>query len=282
MIALQNVTVSRHGKTLLQDCSCTFEPGSLSVIVGAGGAGKSIIVDLLTGLIFPEKGSVTFDGASSASMPQEILTLLRRKVSVIDQVPQLLPYLTVAENIALPQSIADAKKDLIIERTHAALAALNMDALASAMPAALSGSERMMATIARAVAPHPIVLIADDPFALLDPAQRSRAANALLQLHGEGSTIIVLTDHPTVADVLGGRLLIMQERKITEVQEDVQAEVPAETDVESATVATASLPDFPQPIAQDPERLSSAPPLRKIKITAIASREEERKTNSKE
>jgi putative ABC transport system ATP-binding protein len=188
----------RSGKVeyrALRGVDLTIAAGDMVAIVGPSGSGKSTVMNMITGIDRPTVGTVTVDGRRIDLMTEEELAVWRgARVGVVFQFFQLLPTLTVAENVELPMDFA--KTVPAAERRSRALALLERVGIrdqAGKLPAALSGGEQQRAAIARALANDPPILLADEPTGNLDSATGTAVLELLAELNAEGRTVVVVT-----------------------------------------------------------------------------------------
>jgi putative ABC transport system ATP-binding protein len=183
------------GFVALRDANLAIARGEFTAIVGASGSGKSTLLNLLAGIDRPTRGEIEIDGTALHALPEHALSAWRgRAVGIVFQFFQLLPTLTVAENVMLPMDFC--RRWPVRERRPRALALLErlgVAAQADKLPGALSGGQQQRAAIARALANEPALLLADEPTGNLD----SQTAAELLKLLGElvaaGQTLIMAT-----------------------------------------------------------------------------------------
>ncbi len=181
--------------TALQSIDFQAQPGEFVAVVGKSGSGKSTLLNILSGIDSPTSGEVLIGGIAVHSLNQNQLAIWRgRQVGVVFQFFQLLPTLTVIENVMLPMDFC--KTYPARERKKRALELLEQVGIADQafkLPALLSGGQQQRAAIARALANNPPVLLADEPTGNLD----SQTANAMLQLFKElaasGKTVVMVT-----------------------------------------------------------------------------------------
>ena len=189
------------GFTALDDVTLTFPPGELTAIVGKSGSGKSTLVNLVAGLDRPTRGAVLVGGTQVHALGESELASWRgHNVGVVFQFFQLLPTLTVAENVMLPMDFcATYPAARARARANELLDRVGIADQASKLPATLSGGQQQRAAIARALANDPALLVADEPTGNLD----SRTADAVLQLLSDlarsGKTVIVVTHERDLA-----------------------------------------------------------------------------------
>lgn len=179
----------------LSGISIDINAGECVAVVGKSGSGKTTLTNLLTGIDSPSTGTIYVDGHPVHSMSQSALTAWRgRNVGVIFQFFQLLPTLTVAENVMLPMDFcATFKHSERRPRAVALLQRLGIADQADKLPADLSGGQQQRAAIARALANDPPILVADEPTGNLDSATADDVMSLLAALAGEGKTVIIVT-----------------------------------------------------------------------------------------
>lgn len=180
-------------RKVLRGVDYSIEKGAFVVLLGRSGAGKSTLLNILSGIETPDSGSVTVGGAQLSSMSEHERTLFRRrKIGFVFQSYNLIPTLTVLENVLLPIQL-DARKD----GEDAALNLLEEVGLADridSFPDVLSGGEQQRVAIARALVNNPMILLADEPTGNLDyetGRQVMDLLHALTKRHG--TTMIVVT-----------------------------------------------------------------------------------------
>src|SRR5215216_5187849 len=205
LIRLHEVTkqydTGRGPFTALCDVSMDVGAGAFVAIVGRSGSGKSTLANVITGIDRPSSGAVQVAGARVDALNQRQLALWRgRNVGVVFQFFQLLPGLTIAENVMLPMELCGTYPAR--ERRPRALALLDrvgVRAQADKLPSALSGGEQQRAAIARALANDSPIVVADEPTGNLD----SHNADAVLELFGglaaEGKTVLMVTHERDVS-----------------------------------------------------------------------------------
>lgn len=187
-------------------CAALAVPGGASVaIMGPSGSGKSTLLGLLAGLARPTTGTVTIGGEMvSALSERERVRFRRRTLGMVYQADNLLPHLTVEENVALQLAIChDTPSDQRAE-PGALLRRLGLEALAKRLPHQLSGGERQRVAVARAVVHGPRLILADEPTGALDAASGRLVIDLLVEIHREiGATLVVVTHDPAIASYLG-------------------------------------------------------------------------------
>lgn len=178
----------------LHDVNLEFQAGEFVALVGRSGCGKSTLLNLAGAMDFPTSGTVLLDGVNTSNLSDSALTQVRReKVGFIFQSFQLLPTLSVIENVELPLMLAGNKqaRRLASER----LSWVEMDTYASRMPYQLSGGQMQRVAIARALANGPSILLADEPTGNLDTTTSDLILALLRRIADQGNTTILMATH---------------------------------------------------------------------------------------
>ena len=189
--------------------------GELVGIVGRSGSGKSTLLNVITGIDRPTRGEVWVDGTALHTLSEGRLAAWRgRHVGVVFQFFQLLPTLTVAENVALPMDFcATWPAGERRERSLGLLERVGIADQADKLPLSLSGGQQQRAAIARALANDPPLLVADEPTGNLDSRTGEAVWELFGELAGEGKTVLVVTHDPRVSDWTG-RVLNLADGRI--------------------------------------------------------------------
>lgn len=191
MITLENVAHSYGGGELLSDVSLTLAPGSFHFLTGPSGSGKTTLLKLCYGELVPTAGRVSLFGHEIRSMRRDDVADTRQRVGVVHQDCRFLDHLPVAENVALPMTVAGrAPQGSDLEDL---LAWVGLSEQAAALPATLSGGERQRAALARAVIASPEVVLADEPTGNLDWDMSLRLLSLLVELNRMGTAVLIAT-----------------------------------------------------------------------------------------
>ena len=179
----------------LQDLRLNINAGECLAVVGKSGSGKTTLINLLAGIDSPTGGELRVGNANLLRMSQEQMTIWRgRHVGLVFQFFQLLPTLTVLENVMLPMDFcASFPAAQRRGRALALLSRLGVEAQAHKLPSALSGGQQQRVAIARALANDPPLLLADEPTGNLDSATAREVMGLLAALAAEGKTVLVVT-----------------------------------------------------------------------------------------
>lgn len=197
----------------LDGVSLSVEQGQFAAVVGTSGSGKSTLLHMLGGLDRPDEGKVYVDGKDIFSLKEEALTIFRRrKIGFVFQSYNLVPVLSVYENVALPVELDGKKVDrAFIEEILDTLGILQK---ARSLPGQLSGGQQQRAAIARALASRPSILLCDEPTGNLD-SRTSQDVLGLLKLSGQkfGQTIVMITHNEEIAQ-MADRIIRIEDGRI--------------------------------------------------------------------
>ena len=203
--------------------SVDIASGEFVAIVGRSGSGKTTLLNLLAGIDRPTSGVVRVAGADLGSLSESGLAAWRgQNVGLVFQFFQLLPTLTVIENVMLPMDFA--KKIPVGERRPRAQALLERVGVgdqADKVPATLSGGQQQRAAIARALANDPPILLADEPTGNLDSATADAVLKLFADLNGDGQTIVVVTHERDIRSIVGREVTLVDGRIVTDESEPV-------------------------------------------------------------
>lgn len=185
--------------TILQDISFSVMPGETVAIVGASGSGKSTLLGLLAGLDVPTSGEVRLDGHALGALDEDARAALRRRLlGFVFQSFQLLPSLTVLENVLLPLELGGFSRSTAVARDW--LTRVGLSARLQHYPKTLSGGEQQRVALARAFAPDPRLVLADEPTGNLDAATGRQIIDMMFDLNAsQGKTLILVTHDEAIA-----------------------------------------------------------------------------------
>jgi putative ABC transport system ATP-binding protein len=216
LIELKNVTKKYHGFTALDGIDLKVKSGEFTAVVGKSGSGKSTLLNLLCGIDNPSSGEVHVNGSAIHRMNQDELATWRGlNVGVIFQFFQLLPTLTVLENVMLPMDFCNTFR--ASERKARAVSLLEKLDIADQqhkLPANLSGGQQQRAAMARALANDPPLLLADEPTGNLDSNTSSAVLHLFQTLSASGKTIVMVTHEREIASYVD-RVITLADGHIT-------------------------------------------------------------------
>jgi putative ABC transport system ATP-binding protein len=180
----------------LRGLDITVDEGEFVCIMGPSGSGKSTLLNMIGCLDTPTKGDLYIDGVTTSSMSDGELTQMRaEKIGYIFQTFNLLPALTVRDNVEFPMRNLSPKqrKSDRIKRAEECLEQVGLGARMNYLPAKLSGGERQRVAIARALVNHPQFILADEPTGNLDSDATENIIKLLHEVNEEGNTVIMVT-----------------------------------------------------------------------------------------
>lgn len=203
---------------VLNDINLNIKQGELIVILGPSGSGKTTLLNVIGGLEFDYKGEYLFKEEEINKMRESRLIEFRRKnIGFVYQGYNLLPSLTVEENIKLGYNLAWDKKDNY--NIDALLELVGMKGYNKKYPFQLSGGEQQRVSIARAIAKKPNLLLADEPTGALDDKTSSKILDLIKKLNDMGTTIVIVT-HNNEITKFADRLIKMNSGKIVDIVEN--------------------------------------------------------------
>lgn len=223
MITLQNVYKRYHHAEhgwfdAILPTNLEINQGEIFGLIGFSGAGKSTLLRLINLLERPDEGHVIVDNQDLTKLSGKGLRQARQNIGMIFQQFNLLSNRTVAENVAFPLEISGWGKSRIKERVAECLDVVGLSDRANHYPAQLSGGQKQRVGIARALAPHPHVILADEPTSALDPFTTNSILECLKAINQRfGVTIVIVTHEMRVIRKLCNRAAIIDKGKITEI-----------------------------------------------------------------
>lgn len=187
-ITIEGVRISRGGRQVLSGLSLAVDAGERLAVTGPSGVGKSSLLMAIAGLLRPQSGTIRI-GDTRVGGPLDAVTMMQQR-------PALLPWATVAENVALGPRFTGRHRSNrhVIEDL---LARIGLADRADALPVELSGGQQQRVALARALAPAPDVLLLDEPFSALDPATRAALRRDVRDLAEERNVTVLLVTHDT-------------------------------------------------------------------------------------
>jgi putative ABC transport system ATP-binding protein len=193
-------TEGNKTRAVLDRVDLEIQTGEFFVILGKSGSGKSTLLNMMSGIDAADGGQICIDGTDITALDERQQTLFRRDhIGIIFQFFNLIPTLTVLENITLPGELKGAQRRLIEQRGRELLARVGLADRADAFPDKLSGGEQQRVAIARALVQEPALVLADEPTGNLDEETGQNVLQLLLQLTRDaGRTLIMATHNPEI------------------------------------------------------------------------------------
>ena len=215
LLELKNVSKIYGDLKALNDVSIKVEKGEWVAIMGPSGSGKSTMMNIIGCMDKPSLGEVLLDGVDISKEPQKKLTDIRRdKIGLIFQQFHMVTYLTAVENVMVSQYYHSMPDE---EEALEALERVGLRDRAKHLPSQLSGGEQQRVCVARALINHPELLLADEPTGNLDETNENIVLDLFRQLHNEGTTLIVVTHDPEVAEAAQRTIVLEHGRVAREV-----------------------------------------------------------------
>ncbi len=223
----------RMGETLIRavnGVSLEIEAGEFVALLGASGSGKSTLLNLVAGLDRPSSGAIAVLGSDLASMSAEELARYRRHtVGMVFQAFNLIPTMTLQENVELPMRFAEVDRAERAARAGEALQRVGLSARARHRPVELSGGEQQRASIARALVNRPRLLLADEPTGNLDSRTGQEIMNYLRECHdSQGLTVLLVTHERPLADRYAQRILTLGDGRLVDDTRASAASAPSQ------------------------------------------------------
>jgi putative ABC transport system ATP-binding protein len=203
----------------VNEISLQVGTGEFLALLGASGSGKSTLLNLMAGLDRPSSGTILALGQDLATMSsQDLATHRNRTIGIVFQSFQLLPRMTLEENVELPLRLAEVPRADRAARVREALERVGLAARTQHRPTELSGGEQQRAAIARALVNQPMILLADEPTGNLDSKTGEEIMSLIAQIHrppsGAGRTIVMVTHERLLAERYADRIVTMSDGAI--------------------------------------------------------------------
>jgi len=233
-LAVQAVNVCRHflmGESLIRavdGVSLKVGRGEFVALLGSSGSGKSSLLNLIAGLDRPTSGEMFVNDRDLSRLSRKDLARYRlRTVGMVFQSFNLVPRMTLAENIELPLRFAEVDRGQRAELTRQALERVGLGARSGHRPSELSGGEQQRAALARALINHPKILLADEPTGNLDSHTGTEIMNFIREFNETlGMTIVMVTHERALAESYAKRMIFLADGKLVDDQTDSEV-VPA-------------------------------------------------------
>lgn len=208
----------------VNDITFSIDSGEFVALLGTSGSGKSSLLNLIAGLDTPTAGSVAVAGRNLARMSREELAQYRRStVGMVFQAFNLVPAMTVLENVELPMRFAEVPREYRWERARKALERVGLGHRLAHRPSELSGGEQQRASLARALVNAPSLLLADEPTGNLDSRTGSEIMDLIHSINLEGTTVLMVTHERPLAERYASRFIFLRDGKLVEDPAEVTA-----------------------------------------------------------
>jgi iron(III) transport system ATP-binding protein len=211
----EGLAKSYRGRVVLRDVDLQVPAGTLTAILGASGSGKTTLLRTIIGFLELDAGVITLDGELVADGTHTHVSPDKREIGYVAQEGALFPHLTVAENVGFGLARSQRKKGA---RIAEALDLVGLDASYALRPShELSGGEQRRVALARALAPHPRIVLLDEPFSGLDAALRGQTREAVLHaLTEQGTTALLVTHDQAEALSMGREVAVLRDGRLAQ------------------------------------------------------------------
>jgi len=204
-------------RVVLRDVSLTIASGEIVVLVGRSGSGKSTLLNLIAGIDRPTAGTVAVNGTDLTALDEQARTLFRRRhIGFVFQFFNLIPLLTVEENLLLPLDLNGRADADGVARARALLERVGLGGRGDSFPERLSGGEQQRVAIARALIHDPALILADEPTGNLDADTAADVLDLLDKLAREAGRTVLMATHSREVIGVADRIFTMQRGAVTE------------------------------------------------------------------
>lgn len=195
-------------RIVLQNAHAEFQPGEITAILGKSGSGKSTLLNLISGIDAPDSGQIWVDGQDLTSLPERERTLFRRaRIGFVFQFFNLIPTLTVGENVSLPLELNRVARPHARQKVEELLDAVGLLDRWDTFPEKLSGGEQQRVALARALVHEPLLILADEPTGNLDEETGAQMMSLLARLTREQNGTLLMVTHSPEAALHADRVL---------------------------------------------------------------------------
>lgn len=212
MIEVVEIVKQFGDKTVLDNISATFEAGKTNLIIGRSGAGKTVLLKCIIGLVAPTRGYVSYDGRNITAMKERDLKVLRREVGMLFQGSALFDSMTVLENVMFPMNMFSSNKSSVCrDKAKGLLKRVGLVDARHKYPSEISGGMMKRAAIARAIALDPKYLFCDEPNSGLDPKTSLIIDKLIYSITKEhGITTVVNTHDMNSVQTIGDKIIYIR------------------------------------------------------------------------
>jgi putative ABC transport system ATP-binding protein len=222
---LRRTFAGARPRTVFEAVDLDLSPGDYVAVMGESGTGKSTLLNLIAGLDRADAGSIRLDGTELTALDDDALTLLRRRtMGFVFQAFHILPYLSVAHNVALPLALLGIAQGEARARVAAMLEAVGLRERAEDAPRELSGGELQRVAIARALVHDPRLVLIDEPTGNLDPESAQVVLRLLRERIDERDAMGVLVTHSHAAAATADRVLTLSRSGLRPADEPSSAD----------------------------------------------------------
>jgi|TARA_B100000965_G_scaffold193378_1_gene161433 cell division transport system ATP-binding protein len=221
MINLNNVSlVFQGGSVALSNITTSINEGEFVYLVGHSGSGKSSFLKLLYKEYISTKGEIEVAGLNVVQLQKWKTPLLRRKLGIVTQEPQLLDKRNTYENISFALEVMGSTAEEIESKTNTLLDLVELNENAFKFPDQLSGGEQTRVSIARALANNPLILLCDEPTGNLDPDLSIQIVTLLEKINRAGTTVVMATHDSSIVNRRKKRVIELSNGKIVRDEEE--------------------------------------------------------------
>jgi putative ABC transport system ATP-binding protein len=204
-------------RVVLQNAHAQFQPGEITAILGKSGSGKSTLLNLISGIDVPDSGQVWVDGQDLTAMSEHDRTLFRRaRIGFVFQFFNLIPTLTVGENVSLPLELNHIPRPQAQEKAQDMLETVGLLDRWKTFPEKLSGGEQQRVALARALVHDPILILADEPTGNLDEETGAQVISLLAHMTREQNRTLLIVTHSLEATSHANRVLRLSHGQLME------------------------------------------------------------------
>jgi len=219
MIKVEGLTKSFGRQAVLRELSLEVATGSITIVIGRSGGGKSVFLKHLIGLLRPDAGRITVDGVEITRLHGRALDEVRRSYGVVFQGGALFDSMTCYDNVAFPlREKSRVPREELVKRAEAALAQVGLEGVGAKYPAEISGGMRKRVAIARALVTEPEIIFFDEPTTGLDPVLVNTIHHLILDLHRRFRFTAVVVSHeiPEIFEIADS-VAMLHDGRIAEV-----------------------------------------------------------------
>ena len=195
-------------RSVLQNAHAEFQPGEITAILGKSGSGKSTLLNLISGIDAPDSGQIWVEGKDLTALSERDRTLFRRaRIGFVFQFFNLIPTLTVGENVSLPLELNRVPRPDALKKAQAMLEMVGLLDRWNTFPEKLSGGEQQRVALARALVHDPLLILADEPTGNLDEETGAQVMSLLARLAREQNRTLLIVTHSREAAAHADRVL---------------------------------------------------------------------------